>query len=211
MMKSKIILLTFLAGMICGAPVVRADPNDIKSSTKLSVTFSTLPEAKLKLTHAITVPFLQGENALTKNNNLNFEFAGELTPVSMDLLTEVSWTPIAFFQLLTGGQIGSGWNINVLNRDIRGIGINRRNVDGTISVDGSAFDGLLWNFKTGGSFQFDLAALFPGDWHHVIFRTYHETLYAAYSRATENDSWFFVFFDDDRNGWNYYGSYLVLR
>ena len=63
-----------------------------------------------------------------------------------------------------------------------------QNDDGTTSVVGSAFDGLLWNVKTGASLQFDLAAIYPGDWNHIIFRTYHEALYAGYSAASKGDS-----------------------
>jgi hypothetical protein len=212
MKKAGIIALVLFAGMMCHAPLLRADLDEITSSTELSVTASTLPEARLRLTHTVKVPFLRGENPLVSGNDIVFEFDGDLTPVSMDLRTEIVWTPIAFFQLVAVGQIGSGWNVyfEPLDWNLPGIGINRRNNDGTTSLDSSPFDGLLWNAGAGGVFQFDLAAIFPGDWNHVVFRTYHEAFYAGYSRASKEDSWYFeVDAGENRNGWNYSGNYLI--
>jgi hypothetical protein len=44
----------------------------------------------------------------------------------------------------------------------------------------------------------------------VVFRSYHELNYRGYSRAAAGDSW--VFLNDDgenRNGYNYYGNFLL--
>jgi hypothetical protein len=68
----------------------------------------------------------------------------------------------------------------------------------------------VWGPHFGGVFQFDLAAIFPGDWHHIVFRTYHEWNYRAYTRADNGESWVFEGDDkENRNGSNYYGSYLL--
>jgi hypothetical protein len=62
----------------------------------------------------------------------------------------------------------------------------------------------------GGAFQFDLAAVLPGDWHHLVFRSYHEIRYKGYTDASEGDSWYFENDDgENRNGFNYYGNYLL--
>jgi hypothetical protein len=55
-----------------------------------------------------------------------------------------------------------------------------------------------------------MAALLPGDWNHIVFRTYHEGTYMAYSGAGSDDSW--VYEDDfaqNRNGFTYYGNFLL--
>ena len=96
------------------------------------------------------------------------------------------------------------------DREVRGIGINKKNADGTVFVAGSAFDGLLWNARIGGALMFDFAAIFPGDWRHVVLSAYNEFMYAGYSGAGKNDSWFFEGDSgENRNGWNYYGSFIA--
>ncbi|MDR0450304.1 MAG: hypothetical protein LBH26_03470, partial [Treponema sp.] len=49
-----------------------------------------------------------------------------------------------------------------------------------------------------------------GDWNHLVFRTYHEIHYQGYTKATHGESWIFeAVIDENRNGLNYYGSYLL--
>jgi hypothetical protein len=192
--------------MLLGLPLWT---QEYTSSTDLSITVTSLPEAKISLAQNFSFPFLQGESLLTRDNNISTTLTAELSPISVNGLAEIVWTPIAFFQVVSGGRIGSGWNIT-LGDKITGIGKNVRNNDGTIRVQGSAFDGLLWNVKAGAALQFDLAALFPGDWHHVVVRSYHEINYAAYTAARNNESWFFENdAGENRNGFNYYGNYLL--
>ncbi|MDR2766920.1 MAG: hypothetical protein LBB82_01190 [Treponema sp.] len=179
------------------------------SSTGLGVTVTSMPEAKIDLAQNFTFPFLRGDGALTLDNNISTTLTAALTPISLNGLAEIVWTPAAFFQLVTGGRIGSGWNITLEDK-ITGIGKNVRDADGTVHVEGSAFDGILWNVKGGAVLQFDLAVLFPGDWNHVIFRSYHEINYAAYTAAKNNESWYFENdFGENRNGLNYYANYLL--
>jgi len=183
---------------------------DLKSETSLSLAISSLPEAKLIFAQSFTLPCLQGDNPLVKDNNIKFGLNAELTPISMNLLGNVVFTPVAFFELSAGGMVGSGWIANLFGSELRGIGLNRPDDRGCTSVDGSAFDGIFGGGHVGGAVQFDLAALIPGEWNHVVFRLYHEIGYKMYSRAEKGDSWFFENDDgENQNGWNYYGSYLV--
>jgi hypothetical protein len=202
-------LKIFFAGFLCAlAALGYAD--EITSTTKLGFTLSTLPEAKIKIARSVSVPFLRGDHALTENNAVSAEIAGEITPVSIAAVGEIVWSPAAFFELTPGLQLGSGWNIRLGDRDVRGIGVNKRGADGGVFVEGAAFDGLLWNARIGGTFMFDFAAIFPGDWHHVILSAYNEFMYAGYSGAAKNDSWFFEGDSgENRNGWNYYGSFIA--
>jgi hypothetical protein len=132
----------------------------------------------------------------------------------MNGLADVYWTPAAFFQVRAGTRLGSGWNISLFGAPVYGIGVNRPQSGGggllTAEKTGSPFDGLQWKTHGGGTLQFDLAALFPGDWNHVVFQTYHEINYRGYTGAAAGESW--VFENDDaenRNGFNYYGNILV--
>ena len=184
--------------------------SDVESNTSVSLTISSLPEAKLTFTQSFTVPFLQGENFLVSGNNIKFSLSGELTPISMNLKNEIVLTPVAVMQIVAGGMIGSGWNANLFGGEVRGIGINRRDVLGLTSVDGSPFDSMFTEGHFGGALQFDLAAVIPGDWNHILLRTYHEAGYMSYGRAAPGDPWFYENdFGENQNGWNYYGNYLL--
>ena len=208
----------FLAVLICAvSPRAEAETG---SRGELSVLMSSLPEAMLGFTRHFTVPFLRGDHFLTADNNIRISLGLELSPVSLYGLVDLVWTPAAFFELSAGTKPGSGWNIELAGEPVYGIGINRPRAaavpaagDGSpaaAEIDGAPFDGLHWNLHGGGALQFDLAALFPGDWRHVVFRSYHELNYRAYSRAAAGDSWIFLNDDgENQNGFNYYGNFLL--
>ncbi|MDR3170024.1 MAG: hypothetical protein LBU17_00180 [Treponema sp.] len=180
------------------------------ADTNLSLLVSTLPEAKIRLVQGFTFPCLQGTSPWTANNNIRTTLSAEVSLISLNFTAEVIWTPVAFFQVLTGTKVGSGWNINLFGRELYGIGINRREADRTGNIHGAAFDGSSWNLYAGGVFQFDLATLIPGAWHHILFKTYQEGNYRAYTAASSEDSW--VYEQDsaeNRNGFNYYGTYFL--
>jgi hypothetical protein len=198
-----LLLLFLLAFPLCAE-------TDVKSETSLGLIVTSVPEAKLTFAQSFTLPCLQGDNPLVKDNNVKFGLNTELTPISMNFLGNVVLTPVAFFELNAGGMLGSGWIIDLFDSELRGIGFNRPDNNGFTSVDGSDFDGFFAKGQMGGAVQFDLAALIPGEWNHVVFRSYHEVGYKMYSRAEKGDSWFFENdFGENQNGWNYYGSYLV--
>jgi len=193
------------------------DNGGFKTSTDLQFQVSTRPEARLRLNESLIFPFLQGSGPLTKDNNITTVFSADVTPVSVSGIAEVNWTPAAFFVLSGGGRAGSGWNMPLG----MGIGINAPedksapapapgDTPRKAKIYGDAFDGLLWSAWGAGTLQFDLAAIFPGDWNHVLFQSRHEFRYAAYSRAGAGDAW--VFENDERenqNGWIYYASFVV--
>ncbi|MDR0587277.1 MAG: hypothetical protein LBG26_08565, partial [Treponema sp.] len=139
----------------------------ISSDRAINVTVSSLPEAKIGFVQGFTFPFLRGESFLTADNNIRTTLTAEVSPVSVDGIVEGILTPVAFLQIAAGFRIGSGWNIKLFGGDLYGIGINRPG--GKAETAGSAFDGVQWKAHFGGALQFDLAAVFPGDWHHVVF------------------------------------------
>jgi hypothetical protein len=205
------ILPWFCFSWVLALPLRAEEPiSEIIPSTNLIMQASSLPEAKLSLAQSFTFPFLRGESPLTAGNNIRTALSAEVSPISVNGLAEAVWTPVAFFQAAAGGRAGSGWNISLSGSELRGIGINRRRAGGTTETAGSAFSGLLWSLKTGAALQFDMAALFPGDWNHIVLRSYHEVNYAAYTAADSGDSWYFENDDgENRNGFNYYGNYLL--
>jgi len=176
---------------------------------ELLLQVSTLPEAKLSFTERFAFPFLQGESPLTQGNNVDLALGAEISPISLNAVAEAVLTPIAFLQFAVGGRIGSGWNLNLFGGDLYGIGLNADDAGKPVH-DGSAFDGLLWKVQAGGTVQFDLAALFPGDWNHVVARSYHEINYKGYTRAEAGESWYYESDSGENiNGLNYYGNLLI--
>jgi hypothetical protein len=184
--------------------------SEIRSTTGVTFQTSTRPEAKLGITQNFIFPLLRGEGPLTEGNNLSLGLTAEVSPVSVNGIAEAVVTPIAFLQAVAGARVGSGWNINLFGGDVYGIGVNRRDASGKPETVGSPFDGLLWSAWGGGVFQFDLAALFPGEWNHVVFRTYHAGRYSGYTAASSSESWYLENDDgQNRNGFTYYGNYLL--
>jgi hypothetical protein len=210
-------LLAALAGLT--APVFSAEdtalepePGGFSSSRELYLQVSSRPEAKLGFTWRFSFPFLQGGHFLTKDNNVSLALTAEISPISLNGQAEAVWTPAAFFQLSAGGRIGSGWKLNAFGQEAYGIGLNREKAgaSGAAEHAGSVFDGLLWKTQAGGALQFDLGTLIPGDWTHVVARTYHEINYAGYTAASSNESWYYENDDgENTNGFNYYGNFLV--
>ncbi|GHT97161.1 hypothetical protein FACS1894142_1070 [Spirochaetia bacterium] len=183
---------------------------EITAATNMSLTVSSLPEAKLTLTQDFIFPLLQGSGPLTSGNNLKTTLSGEVSPVSLNGALEATLTPIAFLQAIAGGKLGSGWNVSGL---ADGLGLNvPSGVYGnrTGKIEGEPLDGLVWKAYGAGLFQFDLAAIFPGDWNHVVFQTRQELNYRAYTRAEPEQSWIFeADGGENRNGLNYYSSYVL--
>ncbi|MDR0301561.1 MAG: hypothetical protein LBI04_04510 [Treponema sp.] len=180
------------------------------SEILLQAAFKPAPEGKLGFIEHFNFPFLQGEGGLTKDNNISLALTGEISPISINGIVEAVWTPIAFFQFAAGGRFGSGWNIDLFGNEIYGIGLNRPSADMSGEHDGKAFDGLLWKAQTGATLQADLAAVFPGDWNHVVLRSYHEINYSGYTRAAKGESWYYENDDGENcNGFNYYGNLLI--
>jgi hypothetical protein len=186
------------------------DQSTFTASNELELQISSSPGVKFGFTRKYVFPFLPGEGPLTKGNNIELALRAEISPVSLNGITEAVWTPIAFFQMSAGGRIGTGWNISLLGKEVIGIGLNRPNAEGKAEHSGSAFDGLMFKIQTGAALQMDLAALWPGDWHHIIARTYHELNRQGYTRAKADESWYFENdHDENCNGFNYHGNFVI--
>lgn len=148
-------------------------------------------------------PFLVGDNMLFEDNNVTFIVKPILAPVSLHLETEVHWQPIAFLKLQAGVAIGTGWYLSFLN--IHGLALN--NQDDITDTPSGGFAGLYY---LGGTFQFDFAALFPGEWSHVVISATGKARYVNYNKAGPTDAW--IWRGDggkNFNGWQYKGDYAL--
>jgi hypothetical protein len=204
----KILLVTLF--LFLAFTLFAQDQGGITQSDELVLQITTLPEAKLNYTHRIGIPFLQGDNPLTSGNNIGVALTAEVTPISLNGIVNAVWTPIAFFNFQLGGRIGSGWNMELFGMPLNGIGLSVENASNNRETDGGAFDGIHWRAQAGATIQFDMAAIFPGDWNHVVMQSYHEINYKGYSKAQAGESWFFqTDAGENQNGFNYYGNLLL--
>jgi len=203
------ILSLFLLTLL--ALPLAAQEESITSSGELVLQASSLPEGKLGYTHSFRFPMLQGDSPLTEGNNLKLHLTAEVSPVSLIGITKAVLTPVAFLEFSAGARAAAGWNINLFGGDIYGNGLNKYDETTGISyIDGSAFDALIWKTWLSGTFQFDLAAVVPGDWNHVVFLTYHEINYNANTRASGKEAWYFEADDGENlNAFNYYGNIVL--
>lgn len=199
------IIAAFLALVSVGAAFAE-EKTGIKAETSLNFVAATTMETKAKLIETVTIPFLAGGGSLTSGNNVQLKAAAELSPVSVNGTLEARLTPIAFLQFVAGGSVGSGWNIPIAN----GLRYNRELNARDRELVGGPLSGVVWSAKGGGLFQFDLAAISPGDWHHVVFQTYHAAQYRALTSASPEESWLYeADSGENRNGWSYYGNYFL--
>jgi hypothetical protein len=139
-----------------------------KDSLSLGFTASSLPEAQASINWDFTVPMFQGSNFLTQGNNLKTSVFYNITPVSMNSGLDLILTPIAFAQIKAGASIGTGWNFPALNLAPHAWGINRPQADNTGLIDGKPFEAVISEFYGGAVLQFDLGAVVPGDWTHLL-------------------------------------------
>lgn len=149
------------------------------------------------------MPFLQGTGALTADNNLTFIAKPVFTPVSLHVEGEVHWTPIAFLKVQAGVLAGTGWPLSFLG--LHGLALN--NADDITDTTVSGFVGQVY---MGGTFQFDLAAVVPGEYNHVVISATSKARYIGYSQADSKEAWYWRA-DSGRNfnGWEYRGDYAL--
>jgi hypothetical protein len=177
----------------------------------LSLQVSSRPDAKLSITQSFIFPFMRFDGPLTGDNTIKAALTAELSPISVNGLAEITWTPIAFLQIVAGGKLGSGWNMPLG----KGIGVNTDMESGKSglhkqSIKGDPFEGLFSSAWGGGVIQFDLAAVLPGGWNHLVFRSYQGISYRSFTGAVDGQSW--VFENDEaenRNGLVYTANYLL--
>lgn len=175
------------------------DPDD-KDNTVGSTWGGAEFQAKIK--HGIKIPCLQGENPLVADNNVKFNFTGNLAPVALYGTAAAVLTPIAFLNFEVGATVGTGWHL-IFN----GLGDND---NGEISE--KSFPGAVIEVFGSGTFQFDLAAVVPGDWNHVVTQVNAKFMYKMFTSEMAMDGGSWQWLNDsgeNLNGWLYKGTYFL--
>ncbi|MEW6564247.1 MAG: hypothetical protein ACOZCE_11465 [Spirochaetota bacterium] len=161
-------------------------------------------EAKVAFSYSDSMPFMVGEG-LMAGNNVKGQATLELSPVSINTVGQVSLTPIAFLVFNTGAGLGTGWTAG----PFQGLALNPASND-VSSVDLTPFGGVVWRVWGAGTFQFDLAALMPGDWNHVVVVATGKVEYRAYTGAQNGQAWLYEADGGENfNGAKFYGTYIL--
>lgn len=175
-------------------------------TTTINAIVTWPPQALVGVTQSFKVPLMQFDNPLMKDNNINFKIGAELSPISFEGKFSITWTPIAFLEFYTESRVGSGWK---LTNELLGTAINE-NKGGKSNSIPINFSKAVYSFTLGGTFQFDLGAVIPHDWSHVIFKTDQYALYKAMSGVNSETSWLYQADSGaNRNGWRYMSSYVI--
>jgi hypothetical protein len=150
-------------------------------------------EAQVRMTHTIRIPFLTGASPLMRENNLTVALGGALSPVSIAIDAEATITPVAFLNLYAGTMLGTGWDIGIAN----GMGPND---DGTGTPESTPFGGIVNRTWIGTTLQFDLGAVVPGDWTHVVALISPKLVHSGFTGAKREEAW--VWQADDGENFN---------
>jgi hypothetical protein len=155
------------------------------------------------VTQRLVIPVLRGEGDFFKDNYLSLEGSGELSPVSINASFEATLVPIAFLKISVGAEAGTGWDMGFI-----GLGVNP--ADDTQDIEKKSFQGVVWRTWATGTFQFDLAALLPGKWNHVVAVVAPTVEYKAFTGADDDTAWLWEADDGmNFNGFKLKGSYFI--
>lgn len=160
-------------------------------------------EAKAAFSLSEKVPFFVGDGPLFSGNSIRGKFTFELSPVSVNGLGQLSFTPIAFLVFDAGAGIGTGWSVG----PFRGLGLN---LPAASDIDLTNFGGAVWRVWGAGTFQFDLAAVAPGTWNHIVLLATAKVEYKAFTGASADQAWLWEADQADNfNGAKLYGTFVL--
>ncbi|MBP3709039.1 MAG: hypothetical protein J6I73_01310 [Treponema sp.] len=158
--------------------------------------------------YTVKIPF--SDHPLVKGNTLVFEYALELTPISIMPKFKLSFTPIAFLVFSAGVNTGTGWPFPAIS--VQGMA---KLVDTSASSGWDAYENLT-PFKqfyidtyVSGTFQFDVGALWPGDWHHIVMLATYKTGYIALTGMHDREVWKWQGGGNKTNGWQYEANFVL--
>jgi len=155
------------------------------------------------LAYARTIPAFVGDGPFFSGNNLEMAGKFELSPVTLEAFAYATLTPIAFLKFQAGFSVGTGWSLGFI-----GLAVNPP--DSADPLEETPFGGALLTAWASGTFQFDLAAVLPGDWNHVVVQATAKLEYRDNTAADQAEAWIWQADDGmNFNGWRYLGTYVL--
>lgn len=152
--------------------------------------------------YKIPTPF--GDNPLVSGNSLRIGSFLEFTPVSLASGLSFSFSPIAFLDFSAGASIGTGWDF---------IGLHGMATFNPVSTeyDGiTPFTAYRYDLWAQGLFQFDLAALMPGEWNHVVMVALYKIQNIGQTKGgADGNPWMYQTAGEQVNGLKHYSSIIL--
>lgn len=185
------------------SPVAMGLPQDDVSRFAPLDGFYSAVEARVtgKMDYKIPTPF--GTNPLVKGNNVTISPALEISPVTLMPQFFVAFTPIAFLKFTASAKIGTGWDFI----GIKGMGDLDSAENGYKSL--TPFKNYFYEFRLSNLFQFDVGAIVPGDWTHVVMQASYDILYTGLTGVDNGTPWIWQASGEKANGWNYYSQIIL--
>ncbi len=180
----------------------------VEYSTNIDAAFAFPLEAIGTVTEVFKVPAMRFDSPLMRDNNITFTIGAALSPVTLEGILSVIWTPVAFLELYTNANVGSGWSLKN-NPPMHGLSLNKDNHSKSL-IEPVNFTRTFYSVQFGGAFQFDLGALIRHKWAHLVLRIDQFGTYKGVTRTDNLTSW--VWKNDageNRNGLRYNGEYVL--
>lgn len=127
----------------------------------------------------IPVPF--SDNFLFADNKLVLEGAFSVTPVSLTPKAKISFTPVAFLNFSAGAGISTAWKFF----GVKGLACYDPSEKEYIQQD--TFKSYRYQTWFCSTLMFDLAAVWPGEYHHVVAVASWEINYQGLLNTQDND------------------------
>jgi len=186
-------------GLVSGLPHHENDPG-----TDLGREWRDI-EFKFALNHSIKIPFLSSGHPLFEGNNLKFDISCDFSPLHIKGIVKAAFTPIAILNLSTGSSLGTGWEF--LGMSSLGKNIPGKQYDGP---EHEPFEGVVYKTFFKARLQFDIAAIFPGKWNHIVMFAESKFYYQKYSNADDNTAWQWEKDEGENfNGWMFNSKYFL--
>lgn len=128
-------------------------------------------QARTTINASYRIPVLTSANPLFAGNNITFTGNFEITPITLMPKLSVTFTPIAFLTFSAGTMAGSGWDLIGMQA------IAQYNVVDKKYDDLTPFRSWFLKEWASCTFMFDVAALWPGEWHHIVTVATYEVDY----------------------------------
>jgi len=153
-------------------------------------------EAQVKALRSYKIPWLRGTGPLTSGNNIEVQLQGELSPVSLNTVVRTRFTPLAVLTMDAALSAGTGWSLGNLN----GLALNTAEEP----YDPTPLGGFVLGGDFGVTAQFDLGAVVPGDWTHLLMLYRSGVEYRMNTSAEGDEPWqWLADSGENYNGWNW--------
>lgn len=149
-----------------------------------------------------TIP-LPGSNFLTKGNKLKLGAECQISPATFKPRIFASWTPVAFFVVNAGLTAGTGWPF------LGAQGLATYNASSGEYDNLTPFANWYGEFSIGGTLQFDAEAVWPGDWHHIVFMASYDFRLSGLTGQEKGHPWCWASDYAKVNGPWYYANVIL--